>query len=374
LTTQKETSTATAILSPPVRVSVVDPAAYTPPYDRALCAALARAGARVELLTAPFAHGEVPPAPGVTVREAFYRHAPRGRGRRLARLATHVPDMLRAARRPADVVHFQWLAVQPVDVHLLGAFRRPRVLTAHDVLPRQPRPGQLAAQRRLYDRVDAVVVHSEHGRDRLTGELGVDPAMVHLIPHGVLRPAGDGPLPPELPATDRPVVLCFGLVRPYKGIDVLLEAWRGIDDAELWVVGAARMDTAPLHAAAPPGVRFVERYVTEGEAAALFRRADLAVLPYRDIDQSGVLFTALGFGVPLVLTDVGGFPEVAREGAAALVAPGDAGALHEALNGLLADPERRAALGEGARRLVRERHDWDDIARAHLDLYGRLRR
>ncbi len=319
-----------------MRVSVVDPAAYTPPYDRALCAALARAGADVELVTAPFPHGEVPSARGFEVREDFYRHAPAGRGRRWARLVTHVPDMLRAARREADVVHFQWLAVQPLDQHL--------------------------------------VVHTEHGRVRLVGELGLDPARVHVIPHGVLTPAGDAPLPPELPDFDGTVVLCFGLLRPYKGIDVLLEAWRGIERAELWVVGAARMDVAPLRAAAPPGVRFVERFVSEGEAAALFRRADLAVLPYREIDQSGVLFTALGFGVPLVLSDVGGFPDVARAGAAELVPPDDAAGLHDMLVALLDDPARRAMLATAALRLADEAHGWDAIARAHLDLYATLLR
>ncbi len=355
-------------------MSVVDPAAYTPPYDRALCAALARAGAVVELVTAPFPHGEVPPARGFTVREDFYRHAPAGRGRRWARLATHVPDMLRASRGAADVVHFQWLAVQPLDQHLLRAFGRPRVITAHDVLPREALPGQRAAQRQVYERMDAVVVHSESGRARLVGELGLDTARVHVIPHGVLRPAGDAPLPPELPDYDGTVVLCFGLVRPYKGIDVLLEAWRGIERAELWIVGAARMDTAALHAAAPPGVRFVERFVSEGEAAALFRRADLAVLPYREIDQSGVLFTALGFGVPLVLTDVGGFPDIAAAGAAELVAPGDAAALHDVLAGLLADPSRLAMLAMAALRLADESHSWDAIARAHLELYDSLLR
>src|SRR5436189_4800889 len=104
LTTQKESSTATAapIVTVQMRVSVVDPAAYTPPYDRALCAALAHEGAQVELLTARFAHGEVPAASGFAVREDFYRWAPRGRGRRAGRLLTHVPDMLLAARRPAD--------------------------------------------------------------------------------------------------------------------------------------------------------------------------------------------------------------------------------------------------------------------------------
>jgi glycosyltransferase involved in cell wall biosynthesis len=357
-----------------VRVDVIDPSAYTPPYDHALCRALARAGADVRLVTSAFAHGDVPAAEGYAVDERFYRGIPPGRLRVPAKLARHVPDMLAAARasRTADVVHFQWLAVQPVDVRLLPAFRRPLVLTAHDVLPREPRPGQRDAQRRLYDRVDAVVVHSEHGRGRLVGDLGLPPGKVHVIPHGVLRPAGDDGLPPELAAVEGPVVLFFGLLRPYKGLDVLLEAWRGIGGAELWVVGMARMETAALRAAAPPGVRFVERYVPDAQVGALFRRADLAVLPYREIDQSGVLFTALGAGTPLVLSAVGGFPEVAAHGAAELVAPGDAAALHATLQRLLGDPAARDRLAEGARRAADEHYGWDAIARRHLELYDRL--
>jgi glycosyltransferase involved in cell wall biosynthesis len=363
-----------------VRVDVVDPSAYTPPYDHALCAALARAGAGVRLVTSAFAYGAAPRASGYEVDERFYRGAPaRGRARVAWKLARHVPDMLGAARaasrREVDVVHFQWLAVQPVDVGLLRAFGAPLVLTAHDVLPREARPGQRAAQRRLYARVDAVVVHSEHGRGRLVDELGVPAEKVTVIPHGVLRPGGGGEneaLPAELAGVEGPVVLFFGLLRPYKGLDVLLEAWRGVQGAELWVVGMPRMDTSALRAAAPPGVRFVERFVADGEVAALFRRADLAVLPYREIDQSGVLFTALGAGTPLVLSAVGGFPEVAAAGAAELVAPGDPVALRAAIARLLSDPSARERLATGARRAAEERYGWDAIARRHLQLYARL--
>jgi glycosyltransferase involved in cell wall biosynthesis len=362
-----------------VKVHVVDPPAYTPPYDHALCAALARAGAEVTLVTSRFAYGEVPRGTGYAVEEAFYRGVPArvGAARRTARLARHVPDMLRYRRAAgaADVVHFQWLAVQQVDAHLLPR-SRPLVLTAHDVLPREPRPGQRGAQRRLYERVDAVVVHSEHGRERLVGELGLDPARVQVIPHGAFTHLLDVPdaipLAHELAAVERPVVLLFGLLRPYKGIDVALEAWRGIEDAELWIVGMPRMDTAPLRAGAPPGVRFVERFVGDRELPALFERADLVVLPYREIDQSGVLFTALAFGKPLVLSAVGGFPEVAATGAAELVPPGDAAALHATLRRLLGDPQARAALGARAAAAAREHYGWDPIARAHLDLYARL--
>ncbi|HKG40129.1 MAG TPA: glycosyltransferase family 4 protein [Conexibacter sp.] len=374
----------------PLNVQLVDPSAFTPPYDHALAGALARAGARVELVTSRFAYGDVPQGDGYTVRERFYRWAPGTAGsrtRRAAKLAQHVPDMLRfAAARPAraaDVVHFQWLTVQPLDVRLppialSPAHRPPLVLTAHDVLPREPRPGQLEAQRRLYERVDAVVVHSEHGAARLRDELGIDPARVHTIPHGAFTHLADlpdpAPLPPDLAAVEKPVVLCFGLMRPYKGIDVLLEAWQGIEDAELWVVGLPKMDIAPLRAAAPPSVRFVPRFVVDREIPAFFRRADLVVLPYREIDQSGVLFTALAFGKPLLLSAVGGFPEVAATGAAKLVPPGDPAALHTALARLLADPAARERLATAARAAAVGPYAWDAIAAQHLALYRQLAR
>jgi glycosyltransferase involved in cell wall biosynthesis len=357
------------------RIHLVDPAAYTPPYDHALAAALAAAPGRPEvtLVTGPFAHGDVPAPRGYAVDERFYRWSP-ARGRRAARLAQHVPDLLRYRRaaRAADVVHFQWLPVQPVDVRLLPAVH-PRVLTAHDVLPREPRAGQLRAQRRLYERMDGVVVHSEHGRARLTGELGLDPAKVEVIPHGAfthLTGLDERPLAAHLVAVDRPVVLFFGLLRPYKGLDVLLEAWRGIDDAELWIVGNPR--GAALPAELPPGVRLEPRFVADAEIPALFRRADLVVLPYREIDQSGVLFTALAFGRPLVLSAVGGFPEVAAHGAAELVAPGDAAALHDTLRRLIADPARRAELAAAAERAAATEYGWERIAERHLALYRRL--
>jgi glycosyltransferase involved in cell wall biosynthesis len=372
-----------------VRVHVVDPSAYTPPYDHALCRALGLAGAEVELFTSRFAYGPVAVPERYVRRELFYRAArfPSGsRVQRAAKLTEHIPDMLRYRRaaRAADVVHFQWLPVQHVDGHLLpgrqtaNGARRPLVLTAHDVLPREPRRGQLAAQRRLYDRFDAVVVHSEHGRARLTHELGLGSDMVHVIPHGVFAHLADvggrapfqgGRAPFH---TEKPVVLCFGLMRPYKGIDVLLEAWRGIDDAELWIAGMPRMDISHLRADAPPNVRFVPRFITDSELPAYFQSADLVVLPYREIDQSGVLFTALAFGKPLLLSDVGGFPEVAATGAARIVPAGDPVVLGATLRELLGDPAALAALASRAREAAQGKYSWGTIARQTLDLYGSL--
>jgi len=380
------------LLSAEVRVHVIDPSAYTPPYDHALCGALAAAGAHVELYTSRFAHGSVAAAEGYERHEFFYRGAARLRrpaARRAVKLAEHVPDMLRYRRRArdADIVHFQWLAVQHLDGHLLPR-GRPLVITSHDILPREARPGQRAAQRRLYRRFDAVVVHSEHGRARLVDELGVEEARVHVIPHGAFahlaaqaRPPhadaaagaeGDG-APGSAPGAVRvPVVLCFGLMRPYKGIDVLLRAWRGIEGAELWVVGMPRMDLAALRAQAPPGVRFVPRFISEAELPGYFRAAALVVLPYREIDQSGVLATALAFGRPLLLSDAGGFPEMERTGAARIVPAGDAEALHAALAQLLGDPAALARMGAAASAAAAGELSWGAVARRTLDLYETL--
>lgn len=365
-----------------MRVQVVDPSAYTPPYDHALCLALARAGAEVELVTSRFAYGELPPGSGYVASESFYRHARGAAGsrlRRMSKLLDHVPDMLGLRRRAdaqADVVHFQWLAVQWLDGLLLP--RRPVVLTAHDLLPREPRPGQTRAQRRLYDRVQAVITHSAYGRRQLVERLGIEPRKVHVIHHGAfehLAALDPAPLDPVLAAVTAPVVLFFGLLRPYKGLESLLRAWNGLSGAELWIVGRPRMPLEPLRALGGPGVRFVPRFVPDSEAAALFRRADVVVLPYsrtERLDFSGVLASALAFGKPIVLTDVGSFGEVAELGAARLVAPDDVSALHNALADVIADPRERERLASAALAAARGPYSWAEAGRRTLSVYESL--
>jgi glycosyltransferase involved in cell wall biosynthesis len=366
-----------------MRVQIVDPSAFTPPYDHALSAALARAGADVELVTSRFAYGQVPAPDGYAVRELFYSHAvgtPGSRLRRASKLADHLPDMVRWRRMAArvDVVHLQWLTAPVIDVHLLPD--RPLVLTAHDVLPREPRPGQVRAQRRLMDRVDAVVAHSEYGRGQLVGRMGVPGDKVTVIHHGAFSHAAATPagvLPAEVMGGAGPIVLFFGLLRPYKGLGTLLEAWRGIEGARLWIAGRPMMALEPLRALATPTVRWVPRFVDDGELSALFAGADIVVLPYERterFDQSGVLATALAFGKAVVLTDIGGFSEVAAAGAARLVAPADPGALRATLAELIADRASRERLAAAALAAARGPYSWDASAQATLALYERVRR
>lgn len=372
----------------PPRVALLDPSAFTPPYDRSLAAALARAGADVELITSRFAYGPVPEADGYRVELPFYRRSSGlGQGSRLRlglKLAEHVPAMRRVRRRLGDfdVAHWQWLTLPKLDRRLIGPRDSgpPRAITLHYPLPAPSDAAGLASERRILSAFDAVVVHTEGGARRVREEVGIPTERVHVIPHGPLDYLTglpeETPLAPELAAVEGPVILFFGLLRPYKGIDTLLEAFASVEGAELWIAGMPRMSMAPLEELArraPGRVRFVPRFIPDPEIPALMRRADVLALPYREIEQSGVLHAGLAFGKPMVLGDVGGFGEFGRGGGAALVPPGDAGALADTLNELIASPERRTELAAAAERAVRDEIGWDAIASRTLDLYELLR-
>src|ERR1044071_6062324 len=367
-----------------MKVQLIDPSAFTPPYDRALAAALAAGGAEVELLTSRFLYGPVPEARGYKVRECFYRRTTtRGLdapGRRAFKAAEHLPDMLRLrGQLDADVVHYQWLTMPALDARLLPP-QRPRVMTAHYVLPPGASRRRVAAAHRAFGSMDAVIAHSEHGARSLREGVGIDAARVHVIPHGAFdyltALPEEKPLPPELEGAEGPVILFFGLLRPYKGLDVLLDAFSPVEGAELWIVGKPRMDIEPLRRAATAAtgrVRFVTRFVEDAEIPAIFRAADLVALPYLDAEHSGVLYTGLAFGKPLVLSEVGGFPELAATGAARLVPPGDPSALAATLSDLVANEDARAELAAASVTAAAGPYSWEETARRTLALYEELR-
>lgn len=369
-----------------VRVQLIDPRGDVRPYDDALAAALARRGVDVELVSSRFLYGPLDEPVGYRVRESFYRRSSRlglrrRRARRLARLVEHLPGMLSLRQGPsAEVLHVQWLPLEALDALLLPPAPA-RVMTLHNVLRRSAGGAGAATLRLLARRLDALIVHTRHGARELERLTGIEPARVRVIPHGAFdrlaRLPDARPLPAELARVEGPVVLCFGTVRPYKGVDVLLEAFRDVEDAELWVVGrplSGSLDHLHRLAAGSRGrVRFVTRYVGEREIPAFFRRADLVVLPHREVDQSGVLSVALAFGKPIVMSAVGGFVEVAQEhGAGRLVPPGDPVALAAAIRGLLHDDGARAALAERAAEAAAGPYSWDRVARKTIALYEEL--
>ena len=197
----------------------------------------------------------------------------------------------------------------------------------------------------LLRRCDAVVVHSEFDRDLVERHFGLGDTTVRLIPHGpyTIDALADGEAATS-PAPDaRPCrLLSFGIIRPFKGVEDLLEAFAMLTQEEaqafrLTVVGETWEGwtrPAELIAGHPHRdlITFVNRYVTDEEVTGFFRDADAVVLPYHRSSSSGPLQMAMGNGLPVVVTRVGGLIE-ATEGydGAVLVPPRDPAAIRAAL-------------------------------------------
>jgi glycosyltransferase involved in cell wall biosynthesis len=349
-----------------MRVVVADPPAYTPPYDRSLCAALARAGADVELVTSRFRFGAVAEPVGYEAHEWFYPLSSRMNGARLrlgVKAVEHPLGMARFAVAKPDVLHVQWLGAPELDRWLFHP-RSPAVLTAHDIIPRRTLT-KTAMWRALFDRFERIVVHSERGRGRLAA-FGVPTEKLRVIGHPVFRSDVDR-------RDDGRTALCLGLIRPYKGTEDAVEAVLRVDEARLLVVGDPRVPLDVLVHVAGDRAEWRLGYLPDADLRHALSEATVGLFPYREeIDVSGALLQVLGAGVPAIVYDIGGLGElVGRFGAGAVVPAGEPEAMADALRRLLTDSEALASARHGAER-AREELTWDASAAAHLDVYAEI--
>ncbi len=368
-----------------MRIALLDPPSYSPAYDHHLASALAARGHEVELVTSPFAFADPPAPDGYERVELFLplsgrllRRSPRSPLRFALKGAEYLPSVTRLVRRihrtAPEVVHVQWLTLPRYDLRWVSRLRRDRpvVLTAHNVLPHFGEADE-RQRRAVYGAFDRIVVHTRSGAEQLA-RFGVPPELVVRIPHGTF----DAPPAAELePPTGR-TLLFFGLIRHYKGLDVLVRALPGVPNARLVVAGDPIDPIEPIKALADElgvadRIEWRLGYLPEEDVEALMRDATVAVFPYRSTESaSGPLATALGHGRPAVVTDVGALGDTVREFDAGLaVPPDDPDALAEACRQLLDDPaalERAFRGTEAARRGL----SWDAIAEAHERLYSDL--
>jgi glycosyltransferase involved in cell wall biosynthesis len=346
-----------------MRVVIADPPAYTPPYDRALSAALARHGAAVELVTSRFRFGEVAAPQGYDVHDWFYPLSSRMGGGRLrlwVKAVEHPLGMARFGLAKPDVLHVQWLGAPEMDRWLFRP-RSPAVFTAHDIIPRRTL-SKTVMWRALFERFDRVVVHSERGRGQLA-EFGLDEEKVRVIGHPVFRSNVDR-------SDDGRTALCLGLIRPYKGTEDAVEAVLRVDGARLLVVGDPRVPLEGLQRTAGGRAEWRLGYLPDSDLRRALSETTVGLFPYRaEIDVSGALLQVLGAGVPAIVYDIGGLGEVVgRYGAGAVVPPGDVAAMAAALERLIGDADTLAAARAGAER-ARDELTWDASAEAHVQLY-----
>ena len=272
-------------------------------------------------------------------------------------------------RIAADVVHATSLAVPPtgstplvVTVHDIVFLRQPELLTARGVAFH--RRGLELARRHAA----AVVVPTEFGRDDLARE-GFDPARVHVAPHGV-----DVPRPSDLPPpVDGPYLLFVSTIEPRKGVNELLEAHQRLrrSHPELRLVLAGPPGWGEPPDTARPGV-VVTGNLGEDALDAAYRGATALVVFERYAGFGLPIVEGMARGCPVVTSDAACLPEVGG-GAAVVVPTGDVDALTDAVDELLRDDARRAALSVAGLERARE-FTWERSAALHAAAYEAARR
>jgi glycosyltransferase involved in cell wall biosynthesis len=379
-------------------VWVVDPSLFTLPYDHELCQALQASGLRVRLIGRSLRAEEATVSPPrYEFEPLFYRRSEstlsesRRGFRRLGKGLEHMLGNLRldaaSRRRSPSVVHFQWLALPWADGPLLAAMKRrcPLVLTVHDATAHGGRgfsPVQTGGLRRALRHFAAFIVHNREGQKALA-DLGIDEASVEVLSHPPLPlPPFESTTPPD-PA--EPVLMIFGEIKPYKGVDLAIEALAKLPDrfrgkVRLVVAGRPGMPTSGLRALArklgvEARVEWVDRYLGLDELPAILGTASIFLLPYRNSDASGVLTQVLQLGRPVVASRTGVFPALVGEtGCGVVVEPEDPCALADAVSRLLDDPDRARRMGDAARELSRTMPGWRSAATRHRSIYDRARR
>ncbi|WP_251979413.1 glycosyltransferase family 4 protein [Salinibacter ruber] len=388
---------------------MVDLTCRTPPYDQCLCEALESEGVTVDLWAAG-CYSNTLYQSGVDVSRALdvMAHFSAGpwltkRLKALEYVLNLIVLYVRVLLRPVPVIHFQWLPLLDVVgfelllVKLAQQQGTRVVYTVHDLLPLDTNNETTEERRRfatVYRQVDALICHTKTSQERLVKEFEIDPSKIWRIPHGPLSLAQPTHFEDSESMTirsedvtgvseDVPTVLLFGVLRPYKGYDFLLNTWsklqNRIDDAQLVIVGSANdqireeIESLVQEKEISESVSRTYRYISDAELHAVIDAADVLVYPYRNITQSGALFAGMEEGKAIIATDVGGLGETIRDGETGrLVGFGNHEQFADALVELLSDPEHRHRLGKAAREDLQTRLSWTEIAKQTRACYRAL--
>lgn len=374
-----------------LKVVQFDPFALTPYYNIALCQALADAGCEVRYVTSRYAYDVMPNAQNFLVDAQYF---PRQNSRcfqhwrkvyKLINYRFGHHGFLRSLEttRP-DVVHFQWSRLPLFDLSLVQKIKGlgiPIVHTIHDIEPLFSY-AHVQGLGEIYRAADKLIVHGYANLVELLKKYPfITQSKVQVIPH--ILPAhysscitrSEARVELNIPL-DSPVVLFCGSIRRYKNLENLIEAYLLAREKrpDLWIIIAGMKlykeidkKLKKLHHQALMHLKYVPIQLVE----MYHRAANIAVFPYKNISQSGALITAMGFGLPVIVTNVGVMPETVR-GNGWVVRSNDANGLAATLLEATDDMHRLQLMGQRSLALIKEHHFSQVIASQTLSLYERI--
>lgn len=257
------------------------------------------------------------------------------------------------------MVHF-WTPL--INIRLLHV---PKVVTIHDpILHKGERNLILRLLQEASMRQATRVILLSNVFAGVLRERGIPESKIDIIPHGEFSYYLRKSAARRAVVNKEKSILFFGRISPYKGIEVLLEAYplikSRVPETRLLIVGSGDMSPYQNLVKKLEGIIVVNRWIADEEVAGFFERASLVVLPYVEATQSGVIPIAYAFGLPVVATRTGGIPEQVIDGVTGLlVPPGDRKTLADACVRLLLNDDERNKMGRTGQKLAMTKWNWD---------------
>jgi len=382
-----------------MNVAVIDPSCFTMPYDHRLCEALVSQGCKVDFIGSRYLHSDWDYRTHYQKTNLFYNltnslycNRPTGFLRRELKGFDHVMNMYNLTkylkRTAPAIIHFQWIPFPLFDTVFIRKLRKvsPTILTIHDVDPYNAAASKLQIMyfNSALKEFDHFIVHTQSSYDDFTKNFKIQKNKVSIIPMGVFDDYFKKVTNKAGPKLAKQVILFFGLIKPYKGLDILIQAIAKLpkdilDKIILLVAGKARMDIKPLKTLAENlgiarNLHWRPEYIPEHEVGDILKTATVFVLSHKYFEaQSAVLMSMLPFGKPIVATKVGAFTEVLTDGQHGyLIEPNDPVALANALEKLLIDPKKIEVMGKNVKKLADEVLSWNLIAQKTISLYQKI--
>lgn len=382
---------------------VIDACQFSANYNYCLLDALAKKGERIVYATTKFAHGHIPDPLDVTVFRCFFFLA------RLAGTATSsgsVRRFLRAIEYPLNllfllayvlikrikIVHFIWIVSPWLDHRLIRLLQLAGchvIYTAHNPFPHEPKAGDIRKYAGIYQKVDHIIALTSFTRNEIMAHCGISSEKISVLPHGdyealFSRYGCNDNLANNVrqKAGDRKIIAFLGHIRPYKGLEVFVNAFglikQRMPDSFFLIAGSVLVGNKKnweekLARNCKPDDLWADiRFVPVEDIKAYLSVIDVLVQPYISASQSGNTVMAYAAGVPVISTDVGGLGEMTEDGKTGYVIPaGSPEAIADAL-GKCFEGDNYEKMSHNARRAAAEQFNWEKIAEQTAAVYRQL--
>ena len=382
---------------------VIDACQFSANYNYCLLDALAKKGERIIYATTKFAHGHIPSPPDVTVFRCFFFLAS------LAGMVTSsgpVRRFLRAIEYPLNllillayvlikrikIVHFIWIVSPCLDYRLIRLLQLAGchvVYTAHNPFPHEPKADDIRKYSRIYQRVDHVIALTNFTRNEIMAHCGISSEKISVLPHGdykalFSRYDCNDNLAKNVrqKAGERKIIAFLGHIRPYKGLEVFLDAFglikQRIPDSFFLIAGSVLVgdkkswEEKLAESCKPDDLWADIRFVPVEDVKAYLSVIDVLVQPYISASQSGNTVMAYAAGVPVISTNVGGLGEMTEDGKTGyVIAPRDPEAIADALSKYF-EGDNYEKMSHNARRAATGQFNWEKIAEQTAAVYRRF--